>query len=66
MNLIVVQAAGKPDTFDSVLAEVNERDSRDMNREVSPLKPAEDSVTILTGEPTHVFSHSIFSYDFSH
>eukprot|EP00008_Paramoeba_atlantica_P007749 CAMPEP_0201489188 /NCGR_PEP_ID=MMETSP0151_2-20130828/21124_1 /ASSEMBLY_ACC=CAM_ASM_000257 /TAXON_ID=200890 /ORGANISM="Paramoeba atlantica, Strain 621/1 / CCAP 1560/9" /LENGTH=226 /DNA_ID=CAMNT_0047874687 /DNA_START=63 /DNA_END=743 /DNA_ORIENTATION=- len=43
-----LQAAGKNDTLEEVLKEVKERDERDMNREVAPLKPAADSVTLST------------------
>lgn len=31
-----------------LLADINERDARDMERDISPLKPAEDAVTIDT------------------
>ncbi|WGW05454.1 (d)CMP kinase [Tropicibacter oceani] len=34
--------------FDTVLADVRERDERDMNRADAPLKPADDAVTIDT------------------
>ena len=33
-----------------VLAEVRERDERDMNREISPLKQAEDAVLVDSSE----------------
>lgn len=36
--------------FDIVLAEVRERDDRDMNRADAPLKPAQDAVRIDTSE----------------
>lgn len=37
-------------SFDDILAEIIERDDRDMNREVTPLRPAEDSVIIDTSD----------------
>lgn len=36
--------------FDTVLAEVRERDDRDMNRADAPLKPAQDAVQIDTSD----------------
>lgn len=41
-------AKGQAVEFDDVLADLKERDYRDMNREVAPLKPSEDSVTVDT------------------
>lgn len=41
-----LQQRGQDVTFEQVLADVNRRDEQDMNREVAPLKPAEDSVII--------------------
>lgn len=37
------ERAGTPQAFDTVLADIVERDERDSNRPVAPLKPAEDS-----------------------
>lgn len=37
---------GTPQPFEDVLREMNERDERDSNRSVAPLKPAEDSVLV--------------------
>ncbi len=42
------EAAAKP--YDAVLAEVRERDDRDMNRADAPLKPAADAVLLDTGD----------------
>lgn len=39
---------GTPQEFNTVLAEVIARDERDSNRDVAPLKPAEDGVTLDT------------------
>ncbi len=39
---------GIPADFDTILKEVNERDERDMNREIAPLKQAEDAVLLDT------------------
>jgi cytidylate kinase len=40
------QARGEDLTFDQVVAEVRERDDRDMRRITSPLKPAPDAVLV--------------------
>lgn len=40
----------KSRSFEETLADINERDERDVNREDSPLKIAEDSVVIDTSE----------------
>lgn len=37
-------------SYENILAEIIERDDRDMNREVTPLRPAEDSVIIDTSD----------------
>ncbi|MGB1209097.1 MAG: (d)CMP kinase, partial [Paracoccaceae bacterium] len=41
-------AAGQDTTYDTVLADVQARDDRDMNRAEAPLRPATDAVTIDT------------------
>ena len=41
-----------PKPYDAVLAEVRERDERDMNRADAPLKPAADAVMLDTSELT--------------
>ncbi len=47
--------------FDEMLAKVKERDERDSNREVAPLKPADDAVIIDTStlSPEDVFDTAI-------
>lgn len=44
------KAKGRTSTFEQTLAEINERDERDVSREDSPLTIAEDSVVIDTSE----------------
>lgn len=39
-----------PESYDTVLAQVQDRDARDMNRVDAPLKPAPDAVTLDTSE----------------
>lgn len=43
---------GTDTTYDTVLAEVKERDARDQNRAAAPLVPADDAVTLDTSELT--------------
>lgn len=52
---------GLPVTFETTLEEINRRDERDVNREDSPLKIAEDAVVIDTSELdlTEVFNQMI-------
>ena len=44
------KAKGRTSTYEKTLAEINERDERDVSREDSPLTIAEDSVVIDTSE----------------
>lgn len=44
------KAKGRESTYEKTLAEINERDERDVSREDSPLTIAEDSVVIDTSE----------------
>lgn len=44
------KAKGQEANLEQVLAEVKERDERDMNRAEAPLKPAEDAIVIDTSE----------------
>ena len=44
------KARGRVSTYETTLAEINERDARDVSREDSPLKIAEDAVVIDTSE----------------
>ena len=39
-------------TFETVLKDIKERDERDTNRPIAPLKPAKDSVILDTSELT--------------
>lgn len=43
-------AAGHDVAFDEVLADIRERDKRDSERDVAPLKPAHDAVVLDTSE----------------
>jgi cytidylate kinase len=45
-------AAGLPDAYETVLADVRRRDHLDSTRTVSPLRPAEDAVIVDTSEMT--------------
>ena len=48
-RLLEMQAKGdKKSTFAQVLQDIRQRDYRDMNREIAPLKPAADSVLLDT------------------
>jgi cytidylate kinase len=44
------QAKGRITTYENTLAEINERDERDVSREDSPLTIAPDAVVIDTSE----------------
>ncbi|MBK9214054.1 MAG: (d)CMP kinase [Chloracidobacterium sp.] len=44
------QAKGRVSTYENTLAEINERDERDVSREDSPLTIADDAVVIDTSE----------------
>lgn len=43
-----LQGNGDQTRYDAVLADMQARDDRDMNRPIAPLKPADDAVTIDT------------------
>lgn len=43
-----LQAAGRDETYETVLQDLNERDYRDSHREIAPLRPAEDAVVLDT------------------
>lgn len=47
-RLLELEEKGKQAEYETVLAEMRERDHRDSTREDSPLKPAPDSVTVDT------------------
>lgn len=52
-------AAGLPDNYDTVLADVRRRDHLDSIRTVSPLRPATDAIVVDTSEmtETEVIAH---------
>lgn len=43
---------GQEADYDEIAAQIRERDERDMNREISPLKQAEDAVLVDTSDMT--------------
>ena len=43
---------GQETPYETVLAEIKERDYRDMNREIAPLRPADDAVTVDSSDMT--------------
>lgn len=45
-------AKGEPCDLDAIEADINDRDHRDMTREISPLKQAEDAVLVDSSEMT--------------
>ncbi|MDX1318620.1 MAG: (d)CMP kinase, partial [Oceanospirillum sp.] len=45
-----LQDKGIDAKFQAILSEIQTRDERDMNREVAPLKPADDAITLDTTE----------------
>lgn len=45
-------AKGETPDFDSIEADIKERDYRDMHREISPLKQAEDAILVDTSDMT--------------
>jgi cytidylate kinase len=47
-----LQAAGRPALFADVLAEMQERDTRDSQRAVAPLRPAADAVEVDSSNAT--------------
>lgn len=47
-----LQARGAGDALETVLRDVLERDARDMNREIAPLKQAQDAILLDTTEMT--------------
>jgi cytidylate kinase len=57
------KAKGRVSTYEQTLAEINERDERDVSREDSPLTIAEDAVVIDTSELdlTEVFEQMLAS-----
>ena len=47
-----LEAAGRPIAYDEMVRELKERDTRDRNREMAPMLPAEDAKIIDTTEMT--------------
>jgi cytidylate kinase len=47
-RFIELQEKGSTTTYEDVLADLKVRDYNDSHREIAPLKPAEDSVTVNT------------------
>ena len=45
-RFLELQQKGAPDTYEQVLADLIKRDEQDMNREVDPLRQAEDAVLV--------------------
>jgi cytidylate kinase len=45
-------AAGLPDDYETVLADVRRRDHLDSTRAVSPMRPADDALIVDTSEMT--------------
>ncbi len=45
-RVLQLQSSGKSADYEAILKEIEERDERDRNREVAPLKPADDAVVI--------------------
>lgn len=51
-RFLELQEKGEPAVFEDIAAEIAERDHRDMTREVSPLKQAEDAVLVDSSDLT--------------
>ncbi|MBQ5994501.1 MAG: (d)CMP kinase [Clostridia bacterium] len=49
-RFLELKEKGSDEPYEKVLAELLERDYQDSHREIAPLKPAEDSVTVDTSE----------------
>lgn len=47
-----LQEAGKDQSYEDVLKDMQERDARDTNRAIAPLRPAEDSIRFDTSDLT--------------
>jgi len=45
-RVLQLEELGKTTDFDAILKDIQDRDERDMNREVAPLKPAHDAILI--------------------
>ena len=51
-RFLELQEKGEPAVFETIAADIAERDHRDMTREVSPLKQADDAVVVDTSDMT--------------
>lgn len=51
-RFLEMQEKGQPAVFEKIAADIAERDHRDMTREVSPLKQADDAVLVDTSDMT--------------
>ena len=51
-RFLELQEKGEPAVFETIAADIAERDHRDMTREVSPLKQADDAVLVDTSDMT--------------
>jgi cytidylate kinase len=51
-RMVDLERAGKPESFEAVLASIKERDARDSERAVAPLKPAADALILDTTKLT--------------
>ena len=49
-RFLELQQKGAEDEYDHILKDIIERDERDMNRTVSPLKQADDAVLVDSSE----------------
>ena len=58
-----LQGQGIEVVYDSVLADLQERDERDKNRSAAPLKPAEDAVLI---DSSHLTANEVFECVLTH
>ena len=57
-RVLQLEQAGKEADFDLILQEITERDERDRNRPVAPLKPAEDALIL---DSTNVSIEEVFN-----
>lgn len=60
-RLLQLQAKGKGGNYEEILKEITERDERDRNRTVAPLRPADDALVIDTSDMSieEVFNKAI-------
>jgi cytidylate kinase len=60
-RLLELQAAGESPDYDTLLKDIIERDQMDTNREIAPLRMADDAIAILSDKMTvdEVVAHII-------